>query len=65
MSAAQGHEGNVTWIERKLIEVQDIIIQLCEAQWLSEERYAKNSRECEADEEKSCAALASEQKKQY
>jgi len=61
---AQGHKGNVTWLKRHLREVHDTIIQLCEAQRLSEERYAKNSRECEVAEEKAHAILANEHKKQ-
>jgi hypothetical protein len=64
VSAAQGREGNMTWLKRQLREAQDTIVQLCEAQRLSEERYAKHSRECEAAEEKARATLASEQKKQ-
>jgi hypothetical protein len=46
------------------IETQDTIVQLREAKRLSEERYAEHSRECEAVEEKACAALANKQKKQ-
>jgi hypothetical protein len=41
-----------------------MIIQMCEAQWLSEERYAKHSRECEVDEEISHTALTNKKKKQ-
>jgi hypothetical protein len=63
-SAAQGHEGNVAWLKRQLREAQDTIVQLCEAQRLSEERHTKNSRECEATEKEARAALASAQKKQ-
>jgi phage shock protein A len=54
----------MTWLKRQLREAQDTIVQLREAQRLSEERYAKHSRECEAAEEIARAALASEQKKQ-
>jgi hypothetical protein len=50
-STTQGREGNMTWLKRQLREAQDTIVQLREAQWLSEERYAKHSRECEATEE--------------
>jgi phage shock protein A len=52
----------VTWLKRQLWEAQDTIVQLHEAQWLSEERNARHSRECEAVEEIARAALASEQK---
>jgi hypothetical protein len=62
-SAAQGHEGNATWLNIQRWEVQDTIVQLHEAQRLSKERNAKHSRECEAVEEIARAALASEQKK--
>jgi hypothetical protein len=45
-------------------EVQDMIVQLREAQRLSEERYARHSREGEVTEGIAHTALASEQKKQ-
>jgi hypothetical protein len=64
VSAAQGHEGKVTWLKIQLREAHDTIVQLREAQRLSEERYVKHSRECEAAEEKAHATLVSEQKKQ-
>jgi hypothetical protein len=35
-SAAQGREGNVAWLKRKLREVQDTILQMREAQILAE-----------------------------
>jgi hypothetical protein len=38
VSASQGHEGNVTWLKRQLREVQDTIVQLREAQRVSEEQ---------------------------
>jgi hypothetical protein len=63
-STTQGREGNATWLKRQLREAQDTIVQLREAQRLSEERNARHSRECEAVEEIARAALASEQKKQ-
>jgi len=65
VSAMEGHEGNVTWIKGKLIELQDTIIYMCKAQRMSEERYAKNSRECKVVEEKARVALTSKKKKQY
>jgi hypothetical protein len=34
----------VTWLKRQLREAQDTIIQLCEAQRMSEERNAKHLR---------------------
>jgi hypothetical protein len=54
----------MTWLKRQLRKAQDMIVQLREAQWLSEERNARKSREHEAVEEIVCAALASEKKKQ-
>jgi hypothetical protein len=63
-STVQGREGNVAWLKRQLREVQDTIVQLREAQRLSEERHTKHSRECEATEKEARAALASVQKKQ-
>jgi hypothetical protein len=50
-STTQGCEGNVTWLKRHLREAHDMIVQLHEAQWLLEKRYAKHSRECEMIEE--------------
>jgi hypothetical protein len=44
--------------------VHDTIVQLREEQQLSEKRYDKYSRECEATEDIACAALVSEKKKQ-
>jgi hypothetical protein len=45
-STSQGREGNVTWLKRQLREAQDTIIQLREAQRMSEERNAKHFKEC-------------------
>jgi hypothetical protein len=59
MSASQGHEGNVTWLKRQLIEEQDTIVQLCETERMSEERNVKIFREGEVAEEKEFAALSS------
>jgi len=63
-SAAQGHEGNIMWLKTQFQEAQDTIVQLREAQCLSEGRYAKHSKECEAAEEIARAALAGEKNKQ-
>jgi hypothetical protein len=63
VSAAQGREGNVTWLKRQLRESQDMIFQLREVRLL-EERYPKHSRECEAAEEIARVVPASEHKKQ-
>ena len=63
VSAAQGHEGNMTWLKRQLREAQDTIVQLWEAQWFSEERYAKHSIECEVAKEIARATLSNEKKK--
>jgi hypothetical protein len=41
VSAQQGHEGNVTWLKRQLREAQDTIMQLREAQRVSEEQNMK------------------------
>jgi hypothetical protein len=60
----QGREGNATWLKRQLREAQDTIVQLREAQQLSEERNAKHSRECEVVEEIARMALANEKKNQ-
>jgi hypothetical protein len=62
-STSQGREGNVTWLKRQLREAQDTIIQLREAQRMSEERIAEHFRECEPAMENVCAALASAQMK--
>jgi hypothetical protein len=62
-SAVQGHEGNVAWLKRQLREAQDTIVQLREAQRLTEERHTEYSRECEATEKEARVALASAQKK--
>jgi hypothetical protein len=58
-SAAQGREGNVTWIKRQLGESQDTIIHMCEAQRMSEERIVDHFRECEPAMENVRTALAS------
>jgi hypothetical protein len=39
--APQGSEGNTTWLKRQLQEVQDTIVQLHEAQRVSEEQKMK------------------------
>jgi hypothetical protein len=62
-STSQGREGNMTWLKRQLREAQDTIIQLCEAQRMSEERNAKHFKECGPTLENVCAALASAQKR--
>jgi hypothetical protein len=41
VSAPQGHEGNTTWLKRQLREAQDTIVQLREAQRVSEEQKMK------------------------
>jgi predicted RNase H-like nuclease (RuvC/YqgF family) len=41
VSAPQGREGNVTWLKRQLQEAQDMIVQLREAQRVSEEQNMK------------------------
>jgi hypothetical protein len=51
-STSQGHEGNMTWLKRQLREAQDTIIQLREAQRMSEERNVKHFKECEPTMEK-------------
>jgi hypothetical protein len=43
--------------------VQDTIVQLQEAQWFLEERYAKHSIECEVAKEIARATLSNEKKK--
>jgi hypothetical protein len=62
-STSQGREGNMTWLKRQLREAQDTIIQLCEAQRMSEERIAKHFKECGPAMENIHAALASAQKR--
>jgi len=57
-SVARGRKGNVAWLKRKLGEVQDTIVQLREAQILTEERNTKHSIECEVTEKEACIALA-------
>jgi 5-methylcytosine-specific restriction endonuclease McrBC regulatory subunit McrC len=63
-SIAQGREGNVTWIKRKLKQVQDMIVHMGKTQRFSEERYAKQSKECETVEEIARVVLTNEHKKQ-
>jgi hypothetical protein len=53
----------VTWLKRQLREAQDTIIQLREAQRMSEERIAEHFKECGPAMENICAALASAQTK--
>jgi hypothetical protein len=63
VSVSQGREGNVTWLKRQLWEAQDTIVQLREAQRMSEEQNMKHLREREAVGEKVHADLASAQKR--
>jgi hypothetical protein len=60
----QDCEGNMTCLKKWLREVHDKIVQLHEAQRISEEGYVKHSRECEVAKEEACTALANEHKKQ-
>jgi hypothetical protein len=62
-STSQGREGNVTWLKRQLREAQDTIIQLREAQRMSEERIVEHFKECGPAMENVHAALASVQKR--
>jgi hypothetical protein len=62
-STSHGREGNVTWLKRNLREAQDIIIQLREAQRMSEERNENHFEEFEPAMENIHVALASAHKK--
>jgi hypothetical protein len=53
----------MTWLKRQLREAQDTIIQLREAQRMSEERIAKHFKECGPAMENVHTALASAQKR--
>jgi len=54
----------VRWLKIHLQEAQDTIVEIREAQWMLEERYAIHSKEGEACEGIAHATLSSEQKKQ-
>jgi hypothetical protein len=56
-STSQGREGNVTWLKRQLSEAQYTIIQLCEAQRMSEERNSNHFKEGGLTMENVCATL--------
>jgi hypothetical protein len=37
-SSSQGHAGSTVWLQRRLQEAQDTIVQLREAQWMAGEK---------------------------
>jgi hypothetical protein len=45
-STSHVREGNMNWLKKQLRESQDTIIQLCEAQRMSEERNSKHFKKC-------------------
>jgi hypothetical protein len=53
----------VNWLNKQLREAQDMIIQLCDEQRMSEERIAEHFKECGPAMENACMALASSQMK--
>jgi hypothetical protein len=63
MTASQSREGNANWLKRQLRQVQEVIIQLCEEQRMSEEIIMEHFKECGLAMENVCGALVNAQTK--